>query len=79
MATFPALRTRKLKVIVSPTVVIVFGLTVFVTVSCGFGVTPTATLAIEGGEVTGGPAGGVPVAVAESSISPLFRSAWVTV
>ena len=37
------------------------------------------TVAVDGGDVVGGPDGGVPVAVAESSIDPLFRSACVTV
>ena len=33
----------------------------------------------DGGEVTAGPVGGVPEAVAVSFSEPLFRSAWVTV
>ena len=37
------------------------------------------TLAVDGGEVVSGPEGSVPVAVAESLIDPLLRSACVTV
>ena len=36
------------------------------------------TVAVAGGDVTDGPVGGVPVAVAESWIDWWFRSAWVT-
>ena len=36
------------------------------------------TVAVAGGDVTDGPVGGVPVAVAESWIDSWFRSAWVT-
>src|SRR4030088_1762172 len=44
-----------------------------------FGVWVAGTIAGDGGETTGGPVGGCPVAVAVSSTLPLFRSAWVTV
>ena len=37
------------------------------------------TVAVEGVEVTGGPVGGVPLAVAESLTDPLFKSACVMV
>ncbi len=47
------------------------------TVSAGCGVVVTVT--VDGGEVTGGPDGGVPVLVAESATDPLSRSAWVSV
>ena len=43
------------------------------------GVWPAGTLAGDGGDVTAGPLGGVPVAVAVSLTLPLSRSAWVTV
>ena len=36
-------------------------------------------LKVAAGDVTAGPDGGVPFAVAESLSEPLFRSAWVTV
>src|SRR5947199_48642 len=39
----------------------------------------TGTVTVEGGVVTGGPVGGVPVAVAESLTLPQSRSACVTV
>ena len=35
------------------------------------------TPAVDGDEVTAGPLGGVPLAVAESLTEPLFKSAWV--
>ncbi len=47
--------------------------TLFVTVNAGEEV--VVTVAVEGGEVTGEPDGGVPLAVAESLTEPLFRSA----
>ena len=37
------------------------------------------TVTVDGGDVTGGPLGGVPEAVAESFTLPLSRSAWVIV
>ena len=37
------------------------------------------TLAVDGEEVTAGPLGGEPLAVAESLTEPLSRSAWVMV
>ncbi len=37
----------------------------------------TATVAELGGEVTAGPLGGVPLAVAESFTEPLSMSVWV--
>ncbi len=49
--------------------------TVLTVVSAGEEV--VGTVAVEGGEVTGGPVGGVPVEVAESATEPLSRSAWV--
>src|SRR6266702_4457109 len=61
---------------VSPTALTVAGLAVLTTVSVGDCV--TATIAVDGGETTGGPVGGVPVAVAVSFTLPLSRSACVT-
>ena len=43
------------------------------------GVWVVGTVAVDGAEVTTGPVGGVPVAVAESATEPLLRSAWVSV
>jgi hypothetical protein len=43
----------------------------------GFWVAGTVTG--DRGESTGGPVGGLPVAVAVSETLPLFKSAWVTV
>ena len=37
------------------------------------------TTAVDGGDVTAGPVGGVPVAVAVLVTTPAFTSAWVTV
>jgi hypothetical protein len=42
------------------------------------GLATTGTVAVDGGEVTGGPVGGVPDAVAVSFTLPLSRSACVT-
>jgi hypothetical protein len=64
-------------VITAPTVDTVAGLADFTIVIAGDWV--AITVAVDGGEVTAGPVGGVPVAVAESLIEPLFTSAWVTV
>src|SRR6266702_5591966 len=61
---------------VSPTALTVAGLAVLTTVSAGDCV--TVTIAVDGGEVTGGPVGGVPDAVAVSFTDPLSRSACVT-
>ncbi|MDT4934160.1 MAG: putative transport system ATP-binding protein [Pseudonocardiales bacterium] len=62
---------------VSPAALTVAGLAVLTTVSAGD--CATVTIAVDGGEVTGGPVGGVPDAVAVSFTLPLSRSACVTV
>ena len=63
-------------VTVWPTVDTDAGAADFVIDTAGDGI--AGIVAVAGGEVTDGPVGGVPVAVAESLIEPLFRSAWVT-
>jgi PDZ domain-containing secreted protein len=59
-----------------PAAVTVVGVELFTTVSAGRDVAGT----VNGldGDVTVGPVGGVPVAVAASATEPLFMSAWVT-
>ena len=59
----------------SPMLVIVAGVADLTTVNDGFGVAVTET--VDGGEVTAGPVGGVPDAVAELSIFPALKSAAV--
>jgi hypothetical protein len=51
--------------------------TLFVTVKAGTEV--VVTVAVEAVELTAGPVGGVPLAVAESLTDPLFKSACVMV
>jgi hypothetical protein len=68
--------TANVYVTVSPTADTDAGLADFTIDNAGFCV--TGTDAVDGGDVTGGPVGGVPVAVAESLIDPLSRSACVT-
>ena len=57
-----------------PTVVICVTVVAFLTVKPGAGVV-LGTVTVDGGDVTGPPVGGVPVAVAVSLIEPLSRSA----
>ena len=68
--------TANVYVTVSPTADTDAGLADFTIDNAGLCV--TGTDAVDGGDVTGGPVGGVPVAVAESLIDPLSRSACVT-
>jgi hypothetical protein len=76
--TLPVFLATKEYVITCPTVL--YGpleVTDFVTVIAGAAV--VVTVAVEGGEVTGEPVGGVPDVVAESLTDPLSRSACVIV
>ena len=75
-STFPVFVTANVYVTVSPTADTDAGLADFTIDNAGLCV--TGTDAVDGGDVTGGPVGGVPVAVAESLIDPLSRSACVT-
>ena len=68
----------KLQVADWPAPATLVGLTVLTSVIAGAGV-GAGTVTVDGGEVTGPPAGGVPVAVAVSLTWPLSRSACVTV
>ena len=76
-STLPVFFTVYVYVTVCPTVATDVGLADLATVNAGLCV--AVTVAVDGGEVVAGPDGGVPVAVAESLIDPLFRSACVTV
>jgi hypothetical protein len=62
----------------SPTALTLTGLADFTVVRPFAGLTGTLT-GFDGGLITGGPVGGVPVDVAESFTDPASRSAWVTV
>jgi len=66
--TFPVFFTVNVYVTVCPTVATDAGLAAFTIDNPG--VCVTLTVAVDGGEVTFGPDGGVPVAVAESLIEP---------
>ncbi len=75
--TLPVLVTTKEYVTVCPAEVTVVGFAVLAIVSAGSGV--AVTVVVEGGDVGGGPDGGVPVAVAVLVTEPASTSAWVTV
>ncbi len=75
--TLPVLVTTKLYVTTAPTTATVVGDADFAIVNAGLWV--AVTVAVAGDEVCGLFFGSLPVAVAESFIEPLFRSAWVTV
>ena len=75
-STLPAFVTKNVYVTVSPTADTDAGAADFTIDNAGDCV--TGTDAVDGGDVTAGPDGGVPVAVAESLIDPLSRSACVT-
>ena len=78
MVTLPVLVTRNEYVTVSPAAVIVAGVAVFTTVRIGAG--GTATVAVEGSEITGVvDPGGVPCAVAVFVTEPASTSACVAV
>jgi hypothetical protein len=74
---FPVLVMRNEYVTVWPAAVTVLGDAVFSNASAGAAV--TVTVADDGADVTAGPVGGVPDAVAVSVIEPASMSAWVTV
>ena len=74
--TFPVFVTANVYVTVSPTADTDAGAADFTIDNAGFCV--TGTVAVDGGESIGGPDGGEPDAIAESSIDPLSRSACVT-
>ncbi|SNS08715.1 hypothetical protein SAMN05216276_1003311 [Streptosporangium subroseum] len=61
--------------ILCPAAVTVLGDAVFTTVKPGTDV--AVTVAVDGSEVTAGPTGGVPEAVAVFTIDPTLTSAWV--
>ncbi|GAA3026306.1 hypothetical protein GCM10017559_60260 [Streptosporangium longisporum] len=61
---------------VRPAAATVVGDAVFSRASAGAAV--AVTVAVEASEVTAGPVGGVPVAVAVLTMDPALMSAWVT-
>ena len=73
----PVFVTVNVSVMTSPTALTLTGLADFTVVNEFVGVTGTAT-GFDGGLITGGPVGGVPVDVAESFTDPASRSACVT-
>ena len=75
--TLPVFVTRKEYDTVCPALVSAVGDADFSRVNAGLGA--AVTVADEDAEVTGDPVGGVPEAVAESTISPASTSAWVAV
>ena len=76
-STLPVFVTRKLYVTTSPAAPTDVGSTDFTIVNDA--TAGMVTTAVSGGEVTAGPTGGVPVAVAVFVTAPAFTSAWVTV